>query len=150
MLWLTRIWNMLQMDKPTSGRINISENHRFSTCCCPADFRRVRFLWIQSLILALQYKAQSIWWLLIKFYTTFLRFVPHFADAKMDQRCWSMGRFWQVTEFNPILALPFLADHNINNSKYIWWCCNHQSCQWAAQLVFNFRIKGNCCCSSGL
>lgn len=38
MLWLTRISNMLQMDKPTSGRISISENHRFSTCCCPADF----------------------------------------------------------------------------------------------------------------
>lgn len=73
-----------------------------------------------------------------------------FCWCRQDQRGLSAGKLWQMTEFNSILAIPFLADHMVYNSKYSWWCWNHQFCQQAAQLVSNFKMKGNYSSTSGV
>lgn len=76
-----------------------------------------------------------------------LSHILQIQKQRQDRKGLSMGKLsrWQnATQFR-----PFLADHTVYNSQYSWWCCNHQSYQWAAQLVFNFKMKGNCCCSLG-
>lgn len=110
--------------------------------CSSSEFN----LWL--LLFSIRLGAFDGSWLNLMQPTWDLSHILQVQTQRQDQRALSTRKFWQTTEFKPILAIPFLVDHMVYNSKYTWWCWNHQFCQQAAQLVSNFKMKGNCCSSS--
>lgn len=112
--------------------------------CSSSEFS----LWL--LLCSIRLRAWNGSWLNLTPPTWDLCHILQVQKQRQVQRGLSTGKLWQTTEFKPILAISCLADHVVYNSKYSWWCWNHQSRQQAAQLVSNFKMKGNYCSSSGV